>query len=339
MRVAKPVLTFACYDYDRVEPLVSGSLPVEGCTLAPVILPASELFPRALLRQEFDITEISAGSYLMQKSRGTGRYTAIPVPVSRAFRHGAIYVRTDRGIGVPADLEGKKVGIPSYQFTAVMWVRGMLQDEYGVDFRKLRYRTGNPNSAGQVSRPALELPPSIDIMPLPPELSLSAALAQGEIDAVISPDTPESCRAGHPEIRRLFPDYASREREYRKRTGFFPTMHLIAIRDELVGKHPWLPANLLRALVAAKTIAIGKLMDMAEDSANRLSLPWLAADIEATEVVTGTTNFWPYGVEENRAEFEAMCRYAHEQHLAARCLRVEELFPASTLGLRDTAYP
>src|SRR5262249_55302277 len=302
MLVTKPALTFACYDYDRVKPLLSGALAMEGWTLAPVILPASELFPRALLRQEFDITEISAGSYLMQKSRGSARYTAIPVPISRAFRHGTIHIRTDRGISEPADLEGKQIGIPSYQFTAVMWARGMLQDEYGVNFHELRYRTGNPNDPGQVSRPSLELPSSIDIKPLRPELSLSTALARGEIDAVISPDTPDSCRGVHPQIRRLFPDYATRERDYRKRTGYFPTMHLIAIRDELLAKHPMLPADLFRALVAAKAIAIGQLKDLAEDSANRLSLPWLAAELEATEGVAGTANFWPYGVEENRAE-------------------------------------
>lgn len=333
--MTKPALTFACYDYDRVAPLMSGAVALEGWKLAPVVLPASELFPRALLRQEFDVTEISAGSYLMQKSRGTARYTAIPVPISRAFRHGAIHIRTDRGICVPKDLEGKRIGIPSYQFTAVMWARGMLQDEYGVDFRKLRYRTGRPNEPGQVPRPQLELPASIDIEPLPAELSLGTALAAGEIDAVISPDTPDACREGHPHIRRLFPDYAGREREYRKRTGYFPTMHLIAIRDELVASHPAVPAELFRAFVAAKAIALRKLKDLADDSAIRLSLPWLAAELEATEAVAGTTNFWPYGVEENRAEFAAMCRYAHAQYLATRCLEVEELFPTSTLGLRD----
>lgn len=332
--MTKPSFTFACYDYDRVRPLISGAIGVEGCSLVPVVMPASELFPRALLRQEFDISEISAGSYLMQKSRGTAQYTGIPVFVSRAFRHGAIHIRTDRGIREPKDLEGKLVGVPSYQFTAVMWARGMLQDEYGVDFRKLRYRTGNPNKPGQVARPELKLDSSIDIAPLGPDLSLSSALAEGVIDAVISPDTPESCDGRHPLISRLFPGHVSLERQYRERTGYFPTMHLIAIRNDVLARHPWLPASLFGALVKAKAHAFRELTESVESSASRLSLPWLAAELDNTRKIAGE-NFWPYGVEENRAELETMCRYAHEQYLASRVLVVDELFPPSTLMLRD----
>ena len=141
-------ITFACWDYDRVMPVMDGTVPVEGYEVCPIILKPADLFPRTLQRQEFDVSELSYSSYMLQTSRGKSDYIAIPVFTSRAFRHSSIYVRKDAGINEPKDLEGKKVGIPEYQMTLVVWARGMLQDEYGVDIKKMKLRRGATNYAG-----------------------------------------------------------------------------------------------------------------------------------------------------------------------------------------------
>lgn len=330
--MATTTITFGCYKYDRINALINGRVQIGGFALAPVILPASELFPRALLRNEFEVVELSASTYMMQVARKQSKYIAIPVPIARAFRHGAIYIRTDRNISTPKDLEGKIVGIPSYQFTAVMWMRGILQDQYGVDFRRMRYRTGAANKNEQVRRPEFQLPINIEISPLEKK-SLSAALEEGLVDAVISPEPPD-CYHRSNEVVRLFEDPAAVELAYRLSTGFFPTMHFIAIRQDVVDKNPTLPKVLFEALTRSKNLAIADLETIANDSANILTMPWFAAQIASTQKNLGR-NFWPYGFAENRSEFEAMCRYSYEQYLCADKLAPEQLFHETTLALVD----
>ena len=330
--MAGPKLTLACWDYDRTRALLEGRVGVAGWRIDAKAQPPEETFPRAVADAPFDVSELSLSSYLMQVSRGEGAYIAIPAFVSRAFHHGAIYVRTKRGIETPKDLEGRLVGVPEYQMTMALWVRGILGDEYGVDFRKIRYRTGGANKPGRKERLALELPEDMDVAPIPEGSTLNELLLAGELDAVIAPTPPDGFTAGDKAVRRLFTDPAAEERAYYARTGLFPIMHVIGVRRTLADEHPGLAADLFRAFVEARNLAMREHDLTARSSANRMMLPWFADQWEATKDLMGD-DFWPYGVAENRAELEAVCRYSHEQNLGRKRLSVEFLFAPETVEL------
>lgn len=332
--MSEPVLSFGCWNYDRALPLQDGRVPVEGCSLVPVVMKSEQLFPRAVQRAEFDISELSLSSYLLQLSRGESAYVALPVFMLRAFRHGCIYVRTDRGIETPRDLEGKTLGVPEYQMTLALWVRGILQDEYGSDFRRMRWRTAGTNEAGRKERLPLRLPPEMDVQPLPEGQTLNERLLAGELDAIVSPTPPLAFLAGNPLLRRLFAAPAEAERTYHARTGFFPIMHMIGLRRSIAEAHPGLPANLFRAFVAAKHLAVAEWDAIVRASSNKTMLPWLAEELAATRALMGE-QWWPYGVPANRAELEAICRYSHEQSLSQRLMTVSELFAPGTEELAD----
>ena len=330
--MAGPKLTLACWDYDRTRALLEGRVGVAGWRIDAKVQPPEETFPRAVADAPFDVSELSLSSYLMQVSRGEGAYIAIPAFVSRAFHHGAIYVRTKRGIETPKDLEGRLVGVPEYQMTMALWVRGILGDEYGVDFRKIRYRTGGANKPGRKERLALELPEDMDVAPIPEGSTLNELLLAGELDAVIAPTPPDGFTAGDKAVRRLFTDPAAEEWAYYARTGLFPIMHVIGVRRTLADEHPGLAADLFRAFVEARNLAMREHDLTARSSANRMMLPWFADQWEATKDLMGE-DFWPYGVAENRAELEAICRYSHEQNLGRKRLSVEALFAPETVEL------
>ena len=330
--MAGPKLTLACWDYDRTRALLEGRVGVAGWRIDAKVQPPEETFPRAVADAPFDVSELSLSSYLMQVSRGEGAYIAIPAFVSRAFHHGAIYVRTKRGIETPKDLEGRLVGVPEYQMTMALWVRGILGDEYGVDFRKIRYRTGGANKPGRKERLALELPEDMDVAPIPEGSTLNELLLAGELDAVIAPTPPDGFTAGDKAVRRLFTDPAAEEWGYYARTGLFPIMHVIGVRRTLADEHPGLAADLFRAFVEARNLAMREHDLTARSSANRMLLPWFADQWEATKDLMGE-DFWPYGVAENRAELEAICRYSHEQNLGRKRLSVEALFAPETVEL------
>ena len=330
--MAGPKLTLACWDYDRTRALLEGRVGGAGWRIDAKALPPEKTFPRAVADAPFDVSELSLSSYLMQVSRGEGAYIAIPAFVSRAFHHGAIYVRTKRGIETPKDLEGRLVGVPEYQMTMALWVRGILGDEYGVDFRKIRYRTGGANKPGRKERLALELPEDMDVARIPEGSTLNELLLAGELDAVIAPTPPDGFTAGDKAVRRLFADPAAEEQAYYARTGLFPIMHVIGVRRTLADEHPGLAADLFRAFVEARNLAMREHDLTARSSANRMMLPWFADQWEATKDLMGD-DFWPYGVAENRPELEAVCRYSHEQNLGRKRLSVGALFAPETVEL------
>ena len=323
-------LSLACWDYDRAQALLDGRIEVPGCNLECQAMPPSTLFPLAVGEARFDVTEMSLSSYLMQVSTETCAYTAIPVFLSRAFRHGGIFIRADAGIREPTDLEGHAVGVPEYQMTAALWMRGILSDEYGVDISRLIYRTGVLDGGARTERLPLDLPPEFDVQPISEGSNLNDLLLGGEIDAILAPKPPRAHLEGDPRVRRLFENYEEHERAYYRNTGFFPIMHLVGIRTSLLEEHPWLAERLLNAFTAARDLAMKRLEEVCLGSANRLSLPWLHADFEETRALMGP-NYWPYGVPANRAELEWLCKQSFAQHLAARPLAVEELFHPSVL--------
>ena len=328
-------LSVACWDYDRTRPILDRRVSIAGCRVIPVTIEPEDAFPRAVTRAEFDVSELSVSSYLLQHSRGDCPYIAIPAFLSRSFRHDCYYVRADGGIGHPKDLEGKTVGVPEYQMTLALWGRGILQDEYGVDFRTLRYSTGGTNKPGRKERLPLRLPGHMDVKPIPADRSLNDLLLAGEIDAIMSPGPPKAFVDGDPRVRRLIDDPPAAERAYYERTGIFPILHMVGIRRELVAEHPWLPECVFAAFVEAKRIAMREIRALAAAGANKVTLPWFAAEVARTRALMGD-DYWRYGVEANRRELEAMCRYSEEQYLSERRLTVEELFAESTLAMAGT---
>ena len=320
-------IAVACKDYDRVRPLLDGRVRIEGCDPNFLPLGPEELFFRAFGQAEFDVCELSLSSYLMTVARGTAAYLAIPVFLSRMFRHSSIYVRTDRGITAAEDLKGRLVGVPEYQVTAALWVRGIFADEYGLAPPDLRWRTGGIEEPGRHEKLPLELPDGLEVVPVGGDRALGPMLAAGEIDALVAPRAPLCFVRGEPHVDRLFPDYRRAEEAYYAKTGHFPIMHVVGIRRGLAEQHPWLPTSLTKAFDQAKALALAELADVTASSA---TLPWLAAEVEHTRALMGD-DFWPYGVEANRATLEAVTRYSFEQGLTPRRVEIEELFAPATL--------
>ena len=287
-----------------------------------------EAFHRAFRYQEFDITELSLSNYMNVTDRGIGHYAAIPVFPSRLFRHSSIYVRADRGIERPEDLRGKLVGVPEYQMTAAVWIRGILQDEYGVRPADMRWRNGGLEQAGRKQKVALELPKDVELRELSAGETLSECLNDGKLDAVISALAP-SCFRRNPMVCRLFPDYRAAEEAYYRRTGIFPIMHVVGIRKSLLEKHPWLAVNTYLAILEAKRLCY---RDMEKIGHVFTTLPWPVDELERARALMGE-DFWSYGVQQNMREIGAVTRYAFEQGLTSRRLTAEELFVASTFDL------
>lgn len=320
-------VTVATWDYDRVRPLIDGRVRIEGCDVTYIPIPVEEVFHRAYFHSEFDIAEIGFSPFLIALSRGTAPYTAVPAFLSRMFRHSAVYIRNDRGIDGPGDLRGRHIGIPEYQMSAVLWVRGFLQDEFNVGAADINWIQGGLEESGRKDKFPLNLPEGFPLEKAPAGVPLTELLARGDVDAVISARAPSCYIEGHPQVRRLFPDFRIAEKEYFQRTGLFPIMHAVGVRNDLVQRHPWLPASVYKAFVEAKRISD---QDLREVAALKISLPWVTAELESTIAVMGE-EFWPYGIEANRKTLEAMARYSFEQGLAVKHLKIEEMFAATTL--------
>jgi 4,5-dihydroxyphthalate decarboxylase len=325
--VSELSLSVSCQRYDRVRALVEGRVRIEGCRANFIALGPEEAFFRAFRHGEFDVSELSFSSYLMTLDRGDPEYVALPVFPSRMFRHSALYVRSDRGIAAPGDLKGRVVGVPEYQVTAAVWVRGMLQDEYGVRPADIRWRSGGLEEPGREEKLPLALPAEIDLQPIAAGKTLSRMLEEGELDALVAPRAPSCFTRGAPRVARLFPDFRAVEQAYFAKTGLFPIMHVIGVRRRLCDAHPWLAASVAKAFAEAKAIALAELSDV---TALAASLPWLPAEVEDTRRRMGA-DWWPYGVDANRRTLETLTRYAHEQGITRRRLAVEALFASSTL--------
>jgi 4,5-dihydroxyphthalate decarboxylase len=326
--MAKLTISLACCDYDRTHALFDGRVPVEGCEVVGVPMSPEEAFHRAFKYQEFDVTELSMSSYMNVQSRGGSPYIGIPAFVSRLFRHSSIYVRKGAGISKPEDLKGKIVGVPEYQMTAALWVRGILQDEYGVLPSEIAWRNGGLEEGGREERSPLHLPDEIDLQSIPKDETLAEHLNDGRLDAVISARAP-SCYHSNDDIVRLFPDYKADEQAYYAKTGMFPIMHLVGVKRSIVEKHPWLPVNLYVAFLKAKQLCYEE-MEQVGHLAH--TMPWPVYELEQVRKLMGEDH-WKYGALENEKEISAMTRYSFDQGISARKLEAEDLFAESTFEL------
>lgn len=316
-------IRFACGVYDRMQALYTGEVQVEGVDLEFVNIDAPrKIFDRMSGKQDFDVSELSSTEFITRMSAGNSAFVGLPVFPSRTFRHSFITVNRRSGIRTPKDLEGKRIGVPLYTMTAAVWIRGHLQHDYDVDLSNVRWLEGSINSPTSHGTPTLlPLVQKVSIESNRTGKSLSQLLDEGEIDAIIGTTLPES-RRHNPDIQRLFPDFREVEKDYFKRTGIFPIMHLVAIRREVYDRHPFIAKSFYRAFCEAKRIGLANMRNLA---ALRYMLPWLPDHLDELEEVFGDDP-WPYGVEANRHTLSTLMQYMVEQGLLKAPLAVDDLF-------------
>ena len=325
--MSAPRLTLACDAYDRTVALRTGDVRVDGVDLNYLCLPVEETFYRMVRYREFDAAELSLSTYVLTLNSPDPPFVAIPAFPSRSFRHNGIYVNTAAGITGPADLAGRRVGVPEYQVTAAVWIRGILAERHGLPVDSVRYRTGGLHTPGRVEKLAVALPPKVSIEPIPPDRTLADMLVTGEIDALYTPRTPAPFTAGRPEVGRLFADPAETEREYFQATGIFPIMHVVVIRRDFYEANRWVARALLDAFEAARRHALA---GIDETAAPRSMLPWGAAEVARTRALMGQ-DWWRYGAAENETVLATFLRYSRDQGLATRDLAPRDLFAPETL--------
>jgi 4,5-dihydroxyphthalate decarboxylase len=315
-------LTMACWNYDRTRALIDGRVKPEGIELDIKLLRPRQTFQRMLDDREFQVSELSLASYAALKGRGDCPFVAIPVALSKIFRHSCIYVRTDAGIKTPADLKGKRVGTSQYSSTALVFMRGMLQHDHGVAPSDMHWFMGGLSTFTEQPLIPLDLPGNVRLDFLPAGQTLEAMFEAGELDALLSIYIPSLFLKGSPRIARLFPSFKQVEQDYYRRTGIFPIMHTVVLREDVYKAHPWAAKSIYQAFRAAKDLAVDGLYDT---DALQLALPWLLDYVEESWRVFGK-DFWSYGLEANRATLAAIGRYVHEQGLSPRVVSPDELF-------------
>jgi 4,5-dihydroxyphthalate decarboxylase len=314
-------LTLAAGDYDITRPLLDGSVSPQGVDLVTMTYPSPQRHWRMLVHQEFDIAEMSLGSYVALRSRGQDDIVAIPVFPHRRFRHGYAFVSAARhDITSAAGFAGHSVGVRSWQTTAGVWLRGILAEHHGLPLESVSWLSQDGEDV------PLDLPAGLSLEAVPEGQSVVDMCVNGQAAGLIYPEIPAPVAAGEPTIRRLFPDPKTAEQEYFRQTGIFPTMHVVAIRTELTERYPWLPRNVMEAFDEAKRRAMLRLRDP-----RTVSLAWLRALQEEESKLLGADP-WAYGLtDRNRHVLQTFLGYAAEQGVAAKRLAADELFhPATT---------
>lgn len=321
-------LSLAIGNYDRTRPIIDGRVKIDGIDPTCMLLSPEEMFFRAFRHQAFDISELSLSSYSISVASGNPHYVAIPVFLSRAFRHTSIYIRNDKGIEKPEDLKGKKIGIAEYQLSANVWVRGILEDDYGIKASDITWVRGGMDTAGRPEKIKVKLPSDIRVEDAPDGATLNQMLINGEIDGFIGPRSPRCFDEGHPNIVRLFTDTIATAEDYYHRTGIFPIMHVLGIRKTLADENPWLPGALLKAFSNAKTMAQEALADT---SATKVTMPFVEDNLDRARKLMKSSDIWSYGVAGNVDVLKTFLRYHHDQGLSPRLVDVNELFHPSTI--------
>jgi 4,5-dihydroxyphthalate decarboxylase len=321
--MAVPKVRFASNLYDRMQALHTGEVQAEGVDLQfTPVESAREIFDRMAARQEFDAAEFSSSEFISRLDAGQCPFVAIPVFPSRTFRHSFVWYNARSGIMSPKDLAGRRIGVPLYTMTAAIWIRGHLERDFGVDLSGVKWVQGAINQPGPHGDPTVM--PLLKPVPIEQSAggkSLSDLLDEGKIDALIGTNHPDS-RYRNPDIRRLFPDFKEVEKDYYKRTGVFPIMHLVAIRKDVYERNPEIAKGLYEAFCKSKNIALKRMRHL---GAPRYMLPWLSSALDEVDEVFGADP-WPYGIERNRATIETLAQYLSDQSLIRAPKRAEEIF-------------
>jgi 4,5-dihydroxyphthalate decarboxylase len=319
--MARLRLNFACGPYDRTQALRDGTIQPDGIELNYLVLQPAEIFWRMLQFKEFDASEMSLSNYTTLVSEGNPPFIAVPAFPSRVFRHGYFFINTSKGITSGADLKGKRGGVPEYSMTAAVYMRGLMQHEFGVKPSDVEWVQGRADRLGR------KLPSDVRLTQAPAGTELGDLLERGEIDFLITANNPLSFRRGAKNVRRLFPNYAEMEKDYYRRTKIYPIMHTVVIRREIYERDPWVAVSLYKAMCEAKERCYRLLL---EAGAPKASFAWLQPMIEEEQAIIGR-DWYPYGIAQNKPSIEALLQYTHEQGLSARRLTIEELFVPSTL--------
>ena len=315
-------LTAAMPEYEHVRDLALGRIQVEGIDLTLLSFPVEEIFYRFIVYKEWEVSEISMAKYVSLIAAGDQSFWALPIFPSRVFRHSSLYVRKDGPIKAITDLKGRKVGIPEWAQTAAVYSRGFLQHQYGIDLASIKWVQAGVNQPGRVEKVDLQLPKGVSI-DRRLDKSLNGMLVAGEVDAVLAARAPDAFLAGDPNIIRFFGDFLEIEQQYYKETGIFPIMHTVAVRRDVLDKNPWVARNLFYAFDEARRRSIARAMD---NTVSLYPIPW-GFEYARRGLETMGTDYFPYGIEENRKTLEAFLSYAHEQGVCKKLLTVEELFP------------
>lgn len=322
----KPILKTAFWDYDRTRPLLDGSIAVEGFCLDVEVLRPEETFARAFGSAEFDVCELSFSNAVTAISRGDFAYRLVPVFLSRAFRHSAIFTRRDSGVTEPALLKGMRVGIQEYDMTAAVVVRGFLRD-YGVEPQDILWKVGEAERTKPLEFPLGRPPEGLSIEVLPVGRTLEERLLVGELDAIVSLRVPETFRQGDPRIVRLFPDPAIAEKAWFAAHKVFPIMHAVGVRDSLAARHPGLTRRVYEAFLAAKAQAVTELEII---QAPKVTLPWPHACLDEARALMGADH-WPYGLAANRHVLEKQLDWSRADGLQQRPVYLDALFASDCL--------
>jgi len=323
-------LTLALGAYDQTRDVTDGAVAVEGIALRTLNLPIEEIFYRFTLYREWDISEMSMGKYIALRSQGDNSITALPVFISRAFRHSMFYVRSGSAIRNPADLAGKRLGIPEWAQTAGVYGRGYLSDHVGVDLKSIDWIQAGVNEPGRTEKVRLSLPEGLRYRNAP-DRSLTDMLLAGEVDAVMSARPPDALGNG---VERLMTDYQTQEEEYFRATRIYPIMHALVVKTSVLDAHPWVGMNLYKAFKSAKDRSMARMSDV---TASHAPLAWLAEYAKRMEKLFGV-NYFPYGIGQdeggtlNRTTLDAFCKFGHDQGICERRLSVDELFPKNVMA-------
>ena len=315
-------LTAAFGDYDRTNILKMGSVRPQGVNLRVLSLSPTEIFFRMCRYQEFDLSEMSMGAHMFLLGQGDSPFVGMPAFPSRVFRHSMVYANADSSVDEVADLNGKRIAIREWGMTAVVWIVGILAEEYGLDVSSVDW------IAETKPRVPIPMPPGARIRYMLPGQTVSDMLESGKVDGALIHQVPECFLKGSPSVKRLFPDYKAAETAYYKRTGIHPMMHCVVLRRDIHEQTPWVLGSVYDAMCKAREKTIELLSDNGALSA---MIPFLPSVMDETRKIFGD-NFWPYGVEANRTSLKKLLSYAHLQGLTPGLLKVEELFGESVLN-------
>ncbi|MBX9778200.1 MAG: ABC transporter substrate-binding protein [Xanthobacteraceae bacterium] len=315
-------LTIATQDYDHFRDFRTGDVRAEGIEHTWLMPELHEIFARFTANREWDVSELSFAKFAAQVTRKNPDILALPVVASRHFRFSAFFVNKKSRIRSAKDLKGKKVGSPEWAHTAAVYMRGWLGDEHGVTLKDVHWYQAGLNQPGRTEKVELSIPKGVKLTRVE-DKSLSEMLADGEIDCALVARPPDCFMKGHPDVERLFPNYLEMEEQYYARSKVWPIMHVIAIKKSILGRDPWVAGSLYNAFMESKERSVRRLTDV---TVSRYPLPWLSTYARTKRDAFGGDPF-PYGIDENRPTLEQFMRYTHEQGIAHRHAKVDDIFP------------
>jgi 4,5-dihydroxyphthalate decarboxylase len=330
-------ISMAGYIFDRTKALAAGKVKIEGCDMKFQEAAIGDINTNVLSGpQSYDVTEIGLHPFMLAyANNGFRDYSLLPIFPLRIFRHKSVFIRNDRGINKPEDLRGKRISTSGYSSTSLTWMRGIFQEEYGLKPEDMEWVVSRKDSGaklgGKVSKQENVFPEGVSVTMGPEGKDESDLLVSGDVDATFHALEPKAYVEGDPQVARLFPDYRSVEQAYFTKTGIFPIMHVVAIKNSFAEKNPWVVEAVFKAYSQSKKMAYAY---MAKAAWAKDSLPWFGQEFDETRAVMGN-NYYSYGIKQNRKTLEALFRYSYQQKLCSSELTVEDLFIPSSLELTE----